>query len=173
MPRNQLRGHVAALQFIVEFAQVDLLRLAPQRYLDTLKKVGAFIRRDTAGGEDFIAADLNRAPALFQERALEILRNIATTKQGFTLAAADLVLTFVGVREGSKVDFVVHGSPLDRFQYQIVRLLEKAGANRLLVCPAKNCGRLFLKVTKKRFCSTRCQSRDYMQRYRAGEVGGQ
>jgi CGNR zinc finger len=173
MRRNPLREPATALKFILEFAQVDLLQLAPQRYLDTLKKVRAFIQRDrdTTDGEAVIAADLNKVPTLFQERALEILRGVAT-HQGATIAG-DLVLTFAGVRQGSKVHFVVHGSPLDRFQYQIVRVLEKAGANRLLACPAPGCGTLFLKVTKKRFCSTRCQSRVYMQRYRAGEVGGQ
>ncbi len=34
-------------------------------------------------------------------------------------------------------------------------------------CPA--CGKAFVRVTRKRFCSTRCQSRIYMRQLRAAE----
>jgi len=168
---NRLRNASAALAEVVEFAQLDLLALPPKPYLDALRKIHAFIQRDDPSKRDpQIDVDLNRAPTLFQERALEILRG-AASPHGTTLAG-DLVLTFVGIRKGSKIRFVVHGSPLDRFQYQIVRVLEQAGAHRLLSCAAPDCDRLFLRVTKKKYCSARCQSRIYMRDFREGKTGG-
>ena len=59
---------------------------------------------------------------------------------------------------------LVHGSPLDGFLYQVVRVMETGGAEKLSACAAADCPRLFLKVTKKIFCSTRCRSRTYMRR---------
>jgi len=58
------------------------------------------------------------------------------------------------------------GPALDRFLYQMGRVLEEVGPDKLRKCPA--CDRLFVKVTKKRFCSQRCQSRTYMRGYRKG-----
>ena len=58
----------------------------------------------------------------------------------------------------------------DAYVYRLIRLLEDAGVERLRVCQAPDrtredgiCGRFFLKVTQKKFCSARCQSRVYMR----------
>jgi hypothetical protein len=54
----------------------------------------------------------------------------------------------------------------DRFLFTALRLAEEVGLDRLRVCPASGCGRIFVKVTKKQFCSTNCQMREYMREYR-------
>jgi hypothetical protein len=63
----------------------------------------------------------------------------------------------------------VDGSLRDKVVYRLMSLLAETGLDRLLSCPASGCGRLFLKLTRKEFCSSRCQSRSYMQRFRAKE----
>ncbi len=62
----------------------------------------------------------------------------------------------------------------DRFLYRLVRLLEHVGVEKLSRCEAprawakndgERCGRVFLRVTSKAFCSQKCQSRTYMRGY--------
>ena len=101
-----------------------------------------------------------------QARARTLLKAFV---QGCAAVEGDLVLTFVLTRDEAGVRVWVHGSPLDRFLYQVVRVMETGGAEKLSACAAADCPRLFLKVTKKIFCSTRCQSRTYMRRLRAVE----
>ena len=65
--------------------------------------------------------------------------------KGRTTVEGDLLLTFVLTRDDDdgRVHVYVHGSPLDRFLYQVVRVLETGGAEKLLKCPADSCGRIF------------------------------
>ena len=173
MKRNPLRDPAVALRFIVEFAQADLT--VPETLMSMEKQLRAFLSRSMPAGFD------QPAPVLIpyadvqylQARALELLTMLAeprttTTrdKVPFRFAiAGDLLLSFYGVQEsGVPLRLYVMGSPLDRMLYKTMRLFESIGAERLLVCP--ECRRLFLKVTQKRFCSTKCQSRVYMRAYR-------
>ena len=65
--------------------------------------------------------------------------------------------------------------PRESAIYLVVRLLERLGRDRLLLCPAARpwamgtvrCGRLFLKVGRKEYCSTMCQQRENQRRHRA------
>lgn len=66
------------------------------------------------------------------------------------------------------MSFIFTGGTKDLLWVQITRLLEFIGPERVTNC---GCGRLFVRAGKRRFCSTRCQSREYMRRYRSGEVG--
>ena len=43
------------------------------------------------------------------------------------------------------------------------------GRGALDICPAPECGKAFVRVTRKRFCSQKCQSRIYMRALRAAE----
>ena len=67
---------------------------------------------------------------------------------------------------------MVDGPLRDRFRFSVLRILNTVGVDKLAICPAPDCGRLFVRVTRKEYCSTRCQSRLYMRKYRAGEAGG-
>ncbi len=162
MDQNQLQDPLGALRFIVEFAQTDLAT-AQARQLRALDRgVQAFINRETPG--HWIAEDEPDRLRLgvYQQRALEMLSDIA--RQRPLTMSGDLVLTFWAFRDGKTLRVEVGGSPLDLLLYQIIRVLEAVGAGNLLACP--ECGRVFVKVTKKVFCSTRCQSRVYMRGYR-------
>jgi hypothetical protein len=60
----------------------------------------------------------------------------------------------------------------DDMLYDFIAALRRAGTKRIQLCPAPDCDRFFVRVSRKRFCSTRCQSRTYMRKYRNGEAGG-
>jgi hypothetical protein len=180
MDANQLQeDSLAALGFAVEFAQVDLDLVSPDQLFSIQRGVRALLNR----GRPAEWREPPRSPALYteellylQKRTLDLLHDVAT-KRGFTVAN-DLVLTFFGIQYpagGSSIRVIVQGSPVDLLLYQVIKLLEETGSERLLVCAAPQagthdsapCGRLFIKVTQKRHCSTRCQSRAYMRDYRS------
>jgi hypothetical protein len=61
----------------------------------------------------------------------------------------------------------------DRFIHRLVYLLETVGRDKIHTCKALRpkpddgiCGRVFLKVTRKEYCSVQCQSRMNMRNYR-------
>jgi hypothetical protein len=170
MKANQLRLATKYLEAAIQFAQVDLSKL-PGKGLDTAERIVQRIIHRTEPATQVLPGALDRRTlTALQARALELLRSIATPGPSRITIAGDLLLTFIAVREkDASVSVRVSGHALDRFQYQLIRLLEDAGVEKLLTCPAPDCGRIFLKVTKKRFCSQRCQSRIYMRQVRAVE----
>jgi hypothetical protein len=170
---NPLQDPTRALQFAVEFAQMDLLTLAPRRYLSVLEDLRRFIDRDLDQAARMLtsaAKYTGEAIELFQARMLEVLRSVALHHDERAAVAVthagDLVLTLWVVRDHKSIRVTVGGSELDRMQYQLVRVLEAVGADKIRAC---RCGRLFVKVTKKENCSARCQSRFYMREQRARE----
>jgi hypothetical protein len=164
--RERLLNPADALRFVVDFTQVDLSQMPMRQLRQAAWGVQLLINRETPGHwAEKPSPDRVFLQAL-QERARVMLDAFA---RGRTTVEGDLLLTFALTRDDAGVRVHVHGSPLDRFLYQVVRVLETGGAEKLLACPAADCGRLFLKVTKKTFCSTRCQSRTYMRQRRAEE----
>lgn len=170
MTANQLQAPIDALRFIVEFAQMDLPPTSMRQLQAVERQVQRFINREMPGHWVNAATPDRVLLGALQSRAFSLLHLLVTVKPVRNLAiAGDLQLSFYAVREGSSVRVMVMGSPLDRLLYQIIRVLEVIGFDKLFECPAPECGRLFLKVTKKRFCSQRCQSRIYMRQLRAAE----
>jgi hypothetical protein len=171
MTANQLQGRLLdpadGLRFVVDFAQADLAQ-APKRQLGQAAwGVQLLINRETPGHWVKKAEPDLVFLQMLQDRARTILGQFV---KGPAAIEGDLVLTFVVTRDDEgRVRVQVYGTPIDRFSYQIVRVLETGGAAKLSACPAPECGRIFLKVTKKRFCSQRCQSRIYMRQLRAAE----
>lgn len=171
MTLNPLHGRLLApadgLRFVVEFAQGDLAHASKRELRHAAWGVQLLVNRETPGHwEEKARPDL----AFLQEvqgRARALLEQIV---RGPVAIEGDLVLAFLLTRDAEgRVRGIVRGSPLDCFLYQVVRVLETGGAENLRACPAPECGRIFLKVTKKRFCSPRCQSRIYMRKTRADE----
>ena len=64
----------------------------------------------------------------------------------------------------------VDGKARDVLGFQLVQLMHTAGVSRLLLC---DCGRVYAKTGRRRFCSEKCQRRFYMRRFRAGKVGAE
>jgi hypothetical protein len=190
MRQNQLRTPVEALQFAIDFAQRDLEHASDGK----LKAVEQGVRRlltrperssgqgstnvpplDRAALAHLQAAAHGWLSALVDTGLVEgvtvtvtaAMRDIPrpgprSTKRTVLLGSTPTVMAVE-----NKAVLVIVGGPLrDRLLYQILRLLEQLGAEKLQKCPAPECGRLFFKVTRKEFCSTRCQSRVYMRGYR-------
>jgi len=91
------------------------------------------------------------------------LRGVTDSNHLMTVSG-DVVLSFWCVRQRGRVRVFPLGNPVYLVVYEVARVLEAVGFEKLKACP--ECKRLFVKVTKKRFCSTRCQSRAYMREYR-------
>ena len=69
------------------------------------------------------------------------------------------------LRVGSRVILMVTGEPLDVALYLTAALLERVGTDRLRLCKAPDCGRLFVKIGRREFCSLRCQRRVFLSTY--------
>lgn len=67
---------------------------------------------------------------------------------------------------GSAVLLTVDGATRDVLWFQIISLLHVVGVPRVVICPAPACGHWFVREGKREYCSERCQSRAYMQKYR-------
>ena len=61
--------------------------------------------------------------------------------------------------------FGVNGSPRDVLLYQVATLIAMVGEDRLRFCPAPDCGRTFVKVGRREYCSGRCQRRVFVSTY--------
>ncbi len=168
--RRRIRDAVSLLQRAIRFAEeggspFDFLRvpLSP-------RDGGVWIsdRHRQANPE------LRQQVAVFLRRLVE---RPSQGEKGLVREEEVSVHLTLGVRKvGSRVMVTRAGRPGDLFFYRLVRLLEQVGVERLRVCQAPDrsrpggvCGRLFLKVTRKKYCSTRCQSRTYMREHRGGD----
>lgn len=181
MSPNQLDTPLKALHFAIDFAQADLERVALS---EVQKQVIRFLCRPLLPalgdglGQGFglspapTRADLQR----IQADVLTLLTGVVNPTVVFPLKLP--TLGFLPVQpKGWKaippgtVLVSVGGSTRDRFLYRVIRLLEELGLENLSACPAplakteKVCGRLFFRVTQKKFCSTRCQSRVNSRNY--------
>jgi hypothetical protein len=190
VPRNPLRSPADALRFVIEFAQADIQR-AGRRDLDAAELairqlLGLTIEHPDR--HDFAAKGWGNEPPIprvelehLHADARGFLQNIVT--RGHT-DGVEVTLRFSVARatarrkKRSPEEYTIHypsvwivanGSSRDRFRYRLIRLLEDVGLDKLLLCKRKDCKRLFFKMTRKEFCSPRCQSRQYMRNLRAEE----
>jgi hypothetical protein len=167
MTLNRLQDPGDALRYIVQYVQLPLHALPDAKLIPIEHQLEAFISRESPAHE-LVSARLGRVGLeLLQREGLAVLDGLA--QGGSFTVAGDLVLSFYAIRRDGELSIDVLGSPLDRMLYQIIRVIEKVGADRLLRCQAPDCKRLFLKVTRKEFCSTKCQMRMYMRGKRADE----
>jgi hypothetical protein len=173
----QLKQHELKATYLaaaVAFAQVDVAH-APDATLASLSRlVVRFLQRDMKAqpSRPFDREEL----ATIQQRSLNLLYDLTIGPEDSFHVVQGLQLSFMAERHrAGRVTFAVHGEPVDVYLYQLVQLLRDVGVDRLALCPAhlprstKRCGRLFVKVTKKHFCSARCQSRAYMTQKRDRE----
>jgi hypothetical protein len=76
-----------------------------------------------------------------------------------------VTLTPLHVSTGG-VKWIVEGSTRDVLCYQTKTFLDRIGGlERVRLCPAPDCGRAYLKIGRREFCSTRCQQRIYQRDY--------
>lgn len=72
-------------------------------------------------------------------------------------------------RSGKRVaNYLIEAEEIRDWVFNLVdRVLPRVELEALRVCPS--CERAFVKITRKRFCSARCQSKTYMRQWRADE----
>src|SRR5262245_58589927 len=63
--------------------------------------------------------------------------------------------------EGPRWTMDVGANLADALKFMVYSALLVVGMNRLRSCPAPDCGRLFVKVGRREYCSARCQHRHY------------
>jgi hypothetical protein len=69
---------------------------------------------------------------------------------------------------GADVRYEIAGAPKQMLFLQLLTLVRTVGQQKLQRC---DCGRLFVRIGKRKFCQERCAKRVYMRRFRAGDVG--
>jgi hypothetical protein len=155
---------VAALQFAIEFAQLPM-----DNPLEFREKVEEFVN----GGKLPDAATVLAT----QKAARELLEDLwRDGSAGYDIHLSGII-SFRSTRErptNSRLRLMENTDAMsvrDRFLHRVVRLLETHGGN-LRRCPAElpgtsdPCGRLFLKLTRKEYCSEECRARMYRRRER-------
>jgi len=174
MAGNQLTP-VAALRFAVDFAQADLSQA-------DLVEVGQQISDFNTGSPGLVGGRTYTRVTLvaLQQELHSVLRRIV---RGGHVSPVPLAIQFTVIRPMRFLQ-TLHGAagrsvPVpdgvllgvssaelrDWFLYKVLRLLEDLGVEKLHECKLTECDRIFFKVTKKEYCSTLHQSRDYMRGY--------
>lgn len=59
----------------------------------------------------------------------------------------------------------VDARPRDALRYAAATTLQAVGVERLQLCPAPDCHRVFVKIGRREYCSERCQRRVFASRY--------
>jgi hypothetical protein len=100
---------------------------------------------------------------------LELLENVAT-RQPTTVRFTSLEVTVPAWTARRESAVTATGEARDVLLYALLRALETMRAPNIRVCKDPDCERLFLKVTKKAYCSATCQRRLYMRRWRRRQL---
>jgi hypothetical protein len=173
MRTNSLQANLIALQHLVAFAEgetatfpVRVLRawdglVAPAS--SALKQVAALTPRQIEALQTELRFFLRDA-AVGSARMIEPMRITVTV---LTHAPDTPPKGRRARRTPRAASLVIDGTPRDLLFDLTNRLLLNVALEALQVCPG--CGKAFVRVTQKRFCSTRCQSRIYMRQMRADE----
>lgn len=180
MTSNPLAAPLKALQFVVAFAQMNYAEAtdhAIRSDASTTKILCAFISREDNRAAPRtthirITADAIRS---MHKEAWRIVRAIAEQRPGEPITALKVTMDFEIWRPRdvdednpppARLVVAASGQAIETFKYQLIRLLESVGVEKIRKCAAPDCDRIFVQVTRKEFCSTRCQSRIYMRSYK-------
>ena len=74
-------------------------------------------------------------------------------------------VAFVAAGGSNGIVLFADGDPRDVLLYQASTVLQAVGTDRLRRCPAPDCGRVFVKVGRREYCSDRCQRRVFVSTY--------
>jgi hypothetical protein len=182
-PENPLQTAADALALVVDFAGADLAE--PRAGAVWSARLATFLQPGetlaTQGG--MLVAPLDASSAFLPSDALAGLQREIRTFLASLISRRDhrggsskplQVTTLISVFDASDLVprrrwkgpkhptlLMVGGSVRDVVLFQVVRLLERLGTDKVLACP--ECGTLFVRQTRKEYCSTRCLSRRYMR----------
>jgi hypothetical protein len=126
----------------------------------------------TFGVKAAIKASSDEERADLQQEIRTVVRQVVTARaNGGMLASIPINVALTPVpsptaKHPGRVLLGIAGEPRDVVWFQLLRLLQTVGLNRVLVC---ECGKTFVKVGRREFCSVNCQKRVYMRQQRAEE----
>jgi hypothetical protein len=173
MRTNSLQDNLIALQRLVAFAEGETTTF-PVLVL----KAGDGLVTAASSALKQVAALTPRQIEVLQTE-LRLFLRAAAVGNAQMMAPMHITLTVVAHapdtppkgRRARRVpraaSLLIDGAPRDLLFDQTNRVLPNVALEVLQVCPG--CGKAFVRVTQKRFCSTRCQSRIYMRQMRADE----
>lgn len=159
MANNQLRTAVAALRLAIDFAES---RAGMRGFLDHR------VPGDLVGADTWVWLGSDQEEDALRQEVRSLFFAILEQRP----FDVDLKLQFGVLPKRTTISLVQRfSSNREAFLFRLVWLLKQVGTNRLMKCPAalttgEECGRLFLKVTRKEYCSTRCQARVNMREQR-------
>lgn len=156
------------LKFAIDFAQAESLSAN-----DANRQIRNLVRHRESPAIDYTSLSVAELAAL-QQQTRTLLR--ALVDRGYfvvTRTVKTLLIRAGAPRQpiptytSPSRDQIEDASELsDRFINRVIRSFEDVGLDKLQVCQAPPagrddaiCGRLFLKVTRKEFCSSQCQKR--------------
>jgi hypothetical protein len=168
------------LAFAVKFAQTDFPSIREGDWLNLIEDFAAFlmpsqtmamsVRHDNPG--ETVLDSRPQAEAL-QKKAYALLSDLVDIRDGRKKRSDRWPINFdilvqPPIIEGSRTRYYLcaQGKEHDIFLLRVFLLLIREPTNRVLRCDAADCDRIFYRVRKQKFCSQRCQSRDFMRRFR-------
>jgi len=167
MAGNQLHENLQKLQQWVDFAEGK--DVAPSL---VVRVDGRLVTIGSAGLQRIAAMRADQTDMVRAE-VRHIIRQLAAGDHAVTVfppRVGYLLIRHTTPARQQGVSVTIDGEqPRDMLVYLLVCLLKTVALDHLRLCPAADCGKAFVKVTKKRYCSSTCQSRDYMRTFRAKE----
>lgn len=168
------------LEFAVKFAQADLANLREGDWLNLRDDTLAFITNQsvrgivmTPIGNDFSRDDFKS----WQKDVYAILaglaasRGIGDPKRAEQVKIASIktfeVIARMGVLPfGGSAMVTYTGAIRDLFLHRLGILLDREPSKRIFRCKAPDCDRIFYRIKKQKYCSRRCQTREFMRMWR-------
>lgn len=192
--RQPLRRHAAASRALAHSAAADLQDLVTFCGQDLRRPYqGAHVTAARRALEEFLAP--SRSTMLFPRsyvlgaaavtavlKAREYPAAALARLQADTIAFVDALLAGttipscrvtgpldigVGHANSTRFVFLPDGSVRDVFWYQLLGILGGQSLEPIRRCKAADCRRLFYRVRRMEYCSSRCRNRTYMRTYRA------
>jgi hypothetical protein len=148
------------LRALVRYAERDI----PGSWLAVLNIAG----RESDGGGRFMSDVIGRfkeQPPTDREAVRLELRAFLRALAGASSLVPPYSPTLHLLREGSRVRIAVSGSPRDVTLYLAAALAQEAGIDRLRCCRAPDCGKTFVKIGRREYCSSVCQRQVFLSNY--------
>lgn len=179
------------LSFVIDFAQMDLRSLKKEKWASLRVQLSMFLagERDIAKGHIlFSTSDIQDAdtPSIFRlqletrELLQQLVRNRNVTAGGelrvsqVRVDGLDCVIVPALDSFDWKTDtrlcvgrnqLWISGPPRDAFLMTLLLLLVNESTDRIRVCP--ECERIFLRIRRQEFCSSRCVDRRNKRQWRS------
>jgi len=179
------------IDFAVKFAQADLANLREGDWLNLREDILAFVTNPSARGVVMMPTenDLSREDfKSWQKDVYAIFAGLAAhrgigdrgtrAEQVKTQVKTFSIPTFpvntkMGVSPFGNSALVMFSGPVrDLFLYRLSLLLDQ-DPSRIFRCKSPDCDRIFFRIRKQKYCSPRCQTREFMRTWRKDNEGNE